>query len=55
MEVRSNQQESKAEMIVWKIFVLYYTVSERISLITDGRENMIEIILGIKVTFLQFF
>ena len=48
MEVQSNQRESKAEMIVWEIFVLYYTLSERICSITDGRENMIELILGIK-------
>lgn len=48
MEVQSNEQESTAEMIECEIFVLYYTVSERISLITGGRENMTELVLGIK-------
>lgn len=48
MEMQSNQKESMAEMIIWKIFICYYTANERMPLITDGRENMVELILGIK-------
>lgn len=46
MEVQSNKQESKAEMILQRIFVWYYTVNESMSSIVDSRKKIIELILG---------
>lgn len=46
MEVQSNQQESKAEMILQRIFVWYYTVNESMSSTADSRKKIIELILG---------